>query len=63
LSNQNQQQIIASEVGNYGCYYQQLALAINQQFSPPVAITEALSVMKILELAVLSSEQRRTVNL
>jgi scyllo-inositol 2-dehydrogenase (NADP+) len=63
LSNQTQQQVISSEVGNYGCYYQQLALAVNQQFSPPVPITEALSVMRILELAVLSSEQGRTINL
>lgn len=63
LSNQSEQQVIASEVGDYGCYYQQLALSINQQLSPPVPITEALSVMKILELAVLSSEQGRTVNL
>lgn len=63
LSNQTQQQVIASEVGNYGYYYQQLALAINQQSSPPVPITEALSVMKILELALLSSEQGKTITL
>lgn len=63
LSKQSEQQVIASEVGDYGCYYQQLALSINQQLSPPVPIKEALSVMKILELAVLSSEQGRTVNL
>jgi predicted dehydrogenase len=62
LLNQTQQQVIASEVGNYGYYYQQLARAINQQYSLPVPITEALSVMKILELAILSSEQGRTIN-
>lgn len=52
---------VSTEVGNYGQYYSEIALAINTKSPLPVCANEAVQVMKIIELALLSSQNGRTI--
>lgn len=55
------QQSMATEVGNYGTYYQQLAACIQGQGQNPVPPKEALQVMQLLALAEESYRQSRRI--
>ncbi|NQY87267.1 MAG: oxidoreductase [Colwellia sp.] len=54
---------VATEVGNYGQYYTEIAQAINTKTPLPVSANEAVQVMKIIELVLLSSQRRETIYL
>lgn len=53
--------LVPNLAGNYRAYYESLRDAILGKAANPVPAEEALQVMKLLELAVKSSEQRREV--
>ncbi len=63
LSKNSHDEVVKTDGGNYGCFYQQLASTLTEGLPPPVPINDALLVMKILELAIKSSEQARTITL
>lgn len=52
---------VATEVGNYAQYYTEIAQAINTKAPLPVSANDAVLVMKIIELALLSSQSERTI--
>jgi len=52
---------VATEVGNYAQYYAEIAQAINTSTPLPVSANDAALVMKIIELALLSSQNKRTI--
>jgi scyllo-inositol 2-dehydrogenase (NADP+) len=54
---------IPTEKGNYGEYYTKIARAISHNEPPPVSAQEGHLVIKILELALLSNQQGKTLNL
>lgn len=56
-------QTIATESGGYQHFYRQLARAIQQQTPPPVSAVEALLVIRLIELAMQSSQLGQTLPL
>lgn len=52
---------VATEVGNYGQYYTEIAQAINTNTPLPVSANDGVQVMKIIELALLSSQTKCTL--
>lgn len=52
---------VSTEIGNYGQYYAEVAKAIKTKSPLPVSANDAIQVMKIIELALLSSECEHTV--
>lgn len=54
---------VPTSAGNYADYYRQFAAALAGQQKVPVAIEEAVAVMKILVLADKSSAEQRTLAL
>lgn len=52
---------VSTAVGNYGQYYTEIAQAININAPLPVCANDAVQVMKVIELALLSSQNGRTL--
>jgi len=52
---------IATKLGNYAQYYTEIAQAINTKTPLPISANDSVKVMKIIELALLSSQNKRTI--
>ena len=54
---------LETELGGYQVYFKQLHLAITENEKPPVDAKEALKVIKLIELALQSSQQQQTIKI
>ena len=61
LFSESSHKTVATEMGNYGQYYTEIAQAINTNTPLPVNANDGVQVMKIIELALLSSQCERTL--
>lgn len=61
LYTESSNKTIATEVGNYGQYYTEIAQAITTKAPLPVSANDGVQVMKIIELALLSSQREHTL--
>jgi predicted dehydrogenase len=57
----DQIKIIATERGKYQCYFSRLAKAITENAEPPVTLADALDNIKLIELAMESSNSGKTI--
>lgn len=56
-------EIITSEMGNYGTFYDELYAAIRNGAPPPVTAEEATSVIEIIEKAYRSNAEKRVISI
>lgn len=61
LFTESNKECVVTEVGNYNQYYIELAQAINLNKAPPVSADDGIKVMKVIELALLSSKTNQTI--
>ncbi|WP_371017847.1 oxidoreductase [Pseudalkalibacillus sp. JSM 102089] len=61
LTKDNRDRVIPTIPGSYQTYYIELHQAIYEQSTAPVTAREALTVIKVIELALKSSEEKRLV--
>ncbi|MDX2367349.1 MAG: oxidoreductase [Colwellia sp.] len=61
LFTESNNKTVVTESGNYGQYYTEIAQAINTKKPLPVSANDGVQVMKIIELALLSSQREQTI--
>lgn len=54
---------VTSETGNYGDYYKQVYKAIRENAKPPVSAQDGLNVIRVIEAAIKSSDEKRLISL
>ncbi len=61
LTNDDGETVIPTVPGSYQTYYKEMQRAIREDGAPPVSALDALNVIKVIELALKSSEEKRTI--
>ncbi len=61
LTNDEDETVIPTIPGSYQTYYKEIHRAICEGGAPPVSAVGALNVIKVIELALKSSEEKRTI--
>ncbi|MGA9290356.1 MAG: Gfo/Idh/MocA family oxidoreductase, partial [Anaerobacillus sp.] len=62
LTQDDSERVIPTVPGSYETYYKDIYTAICENGTPPVSAGDALNVIKVIELALKSSEEKRTID-